>query len=138
MKEFEDASMVEEKMKGLPEEWEPVMKDILDTETEIALVGKLMLDRGNYEANKGLIQKTVEQQAKEGKAMRLLEEIDFDRITKKFVDRIEKRIGTPGERQIESIIRQYEDIVEKMKQNNPEIVDELIKATDFCLRKYTK
>lgn len=138
MKEFEDASMVEEKMKGLPEEWEPVMKDILDTEHEIALVEKLMLDRGNYEANKELIQKTVEQQAKEGKAMRLLEEMDFDRITKKFVDRVEKRIGTPAESQTESIIRHYNDIVEKMKQNNPEIVDELIKATDFCLRKYTK
>lgn len=138
MKEFEDASMVEEKMKGLPKEWEPVMKDILDTETEIALVEKLMVDRGNYEANKELIQKTVEQQAKEGKAASLLEKMDFDKITKKFVDRIEKRINTTGERQIESIIRQYEDVVEKMKQNNPEIVDELIKATDFCLRKYTK
>lgn len=138
MKEFEDASMVEEKMKGLPEEWEPVMKDILDTEHEIALVEKLMLDRGNYEANKELIQKTVEQQAKEGKAARLLEEMDFDKITKKFVDRVEKRIGTPKESQTESIIRHYNDIVEKMKQNNPEIVDELIKATDFCLRKFTR
>lgn len=114
------------------------MKDILDTETEIALVEKLMVDRGNYEANKELIQKTVEQQAKEGKAARLLEEMDFDKITKKFVDRVEKRIGTPKESQTESIIQHYNDIIEKMKQNNPEIVDELIKATDFCLRKYTK
>jgi hypothetical protein len=109
----------------------------LDLKTERDLLEKLMLDRGNYEANKKLIQKTVEQQAKEGKVMRLLEKMDFDKITKKFIDRVEKRIGTPQESQTESIIRQYNDIVEKMKQNNPEIVDELVKATDFCLRKYT-
>lgn len=138
MKEFEDASMIEADIQKLPAEWELVMKDILDTETEIALVEKLMIDRGNYEANKELIQKTVEQQAKEGKAARLLEKMDFDKITKKFVDRVEKRIGTPRESQTESIIQHYNDLVEKMKQNNPEIVDELIKATDFCLRKYTK
>ena len=110
----------------------------LDLKTERDLLEKLMIDRGNFEVNKELIQKTVEQQAKEGKAMRLLEEMDFDKITKKFVDRVEKRIGTPKESQTESIIRHYNDIIEKMKQNNPEIVDELIKATDFCLRKYTK
>ena len=138
MKEFEDVSMIEADIEKLPAEWEPVMKDILDTETEIALVEKLMLDRGNYEASKELIQKTVEQQAKEGKAMRLLEEIDFDKITKKMIKMVEDRKGTPKERQIEHIIRKWEDLVEKMKQNNPEIVDELIKATDFCLRKYTK
>ena len=57
---------------------------------------------------------------------------------KKMIKMVEDRKGTPKERQIEHIIRKWEDLVEKMKQNNPEIVDELIKATDFCLRKYTK
>lgn len=109
----------------------------LDIETEKQLVEKLMIDRGNYEANKELIQKSVEQMAKEGKASRVLEEANIDEITQKFIKRIEDRIGTPRENQVEHIIRQYEDIVKRLERANPDVAEEIIKAADHCLRKFT-
>ena len=84
-----------------------------------------------------LIAKTVEQLAKEGKADRLLEEADIDKVTKDFVKRLESALANNKLDRAYSLTALYEDFIEQLKTANPDITDEIVKAADFCLRKNT-
>lgn len=86
---------------------------------------------------KALVEKSVEQLAKEGKTDRLLEGVNIDQITKDFVKRIESALSKNKLDRAYSLTALYEDFIEELKNANPDITDEIIKATDFCLRKNT-
>lgn len=86
---------------------------------------------------KAIVEKSVEQLAKEGKADRILEGADIDKVTKDFVSRLESALNQNKLDRAYSLTALYEDFIEQLKAANPDITDEIIKATDFCLRKNT-
>jgi hypothetical protein len=110
--------------------------ELEDRLAEIKAVEDLLVARGEKEAMGGK-GKSVDELTKEVQAEKILEQNNFENVTKEMVDSVTKRIGTPKEVQNPQIIKRWEDFANFLKENNPELASQIVKAADACLRKNT-
>ena len=89
---------------------------------------------------KNIINKSVERMGIEGKAMRVLDEADLVGRVKRLNEQINARLDEQGfvkkgkEAQVDGLIRQYEENLKYLQQNNPDVAEEIAKQADYCLR----
>ena len=90
--------------------------------------------------NEEIIAKSVEQLNVEGKATRILEQADLEGRIKKLSKQINDRLDEQGfvkkgkQSQVDALIREYEDKLKYLQDNNPDVAEEIAKQADYCLR----
>lgn len=109
----------------------------VELNAERKLVESAIVEKINKEAIKDIISKSLSKLAKEGKADRILEDAEIEKVTQDFVKRLESALANNKLDRAYSLTALYEDFIEQLKTANPDITDEIVKAADFCLRKNT-
>lgn len=90
--------------------------------------------------NKQIANKSVEQLNVEGKATRILEQADLEGRINKLNTQINNRLDEQGfvkkgkQNQVDALIREYEDKLKYLQDNNPDVAEEIAKQADYCLR----
>ena len=124
----------------IPEGWEKVFDDIIQDEYEESLVKGMVEDIVKGIDNEEIIAKSVEQLNVEGKATRILEQADLEGRIKKLSKQINDRLDEQGfvkkgkQSQVDALIREYEDKLKYLQDNNPDVAEEIAKQADYCLR----
>ena len=122
------------------EGWERVFDDILQDEYEDSLVKAMVEDIVKGIDVEDIAKKSVDQLNAEGKAMRVLDEADLvgriKRLNKQINDRLDEQgfVKKGKEAQVDGLIRQYEENLKYLKDNNPDVAEEIAKQADYCLR----
>jgi hypothetical protein len=109
--------------------------DQADAAHIVELMKVQIKDLVERDIKKTLLNKSVEQLAREGRVQSIIEEAKVDEMTKKLVDDVFNRVGTDKAYQIDHVIEQYNAKVEYLANQDPTLYDEIIKAVDFCLRR---
>lgn len=102
---------------------------------QIEILKTQLKDIVDNNLKRSIVNKSVEQLTREGKAQAIIEQAKVDEMTKTLVDRVFKRVGTDKAHQIDHIITEYNARVEALANQDPSLYDEIIKAVDFCLRR---
>ena len=124
----------------IPDGWEKVFDDIIQDEYEESLVKGMVEDIVKGIDNEEIIAKSVEQLNIEGKAARILEQADLEGRIKKLSKQINDRLDEQGfvkkgkQAQVDALIREYEDKLKYLQDNNPDVAEEIAKQADYCLR----
>lgn len=128
----------------IPADLKQVFKDIFDdittVENEKSIMNEMFKDLDRDIRIEDIAKKTIEQLDLEGKAGRLLDEADIVTRIKRMNDGINARLDSEGnvlpgkKNQIEALIRQYEEGIEYLKRNNPDVAEQIGKQADYCLR----